>query len=221
MEKIYKYELDGVTFKLIIKYKNIRKRFFRMKMRIDNSLEISTNYGYSIDFILNILDKNKTWIIKTYEKNQKYIKYYETQNIHIDELFKKEKYLYLGKEYFSFENFTYKKFFKEKEDVLKEMYLEKVKDLFNPPMLKFKFLKGKWGSYNKAKHEITLNYYLLFFDREIINYVIDHEITHISVFNHKKEFYAELSKRCPNYLKIKERHKIMTLVSEILVAYEK
>lgn len=216
----YNYKLSDKTFRLIIKYKKSKRRYFKIRMKIDNSIEVSTNYNYDIEFINDVLNKNKNWIINSYKKHQKYIKYYEEQNIHIDELFNNEKYLYLGKEYNIINNFNYKKFFKEKEDVLYEMYVEKVENLSNPPSVKFKFLKGRWGSYNKIKHEITLNYYLLFFDEEIINYVIDHEITHILVFNHQKEFYSELSKRCPNYLKIKERLKMMTLVSEILVAYE-
>lgn len=220
MEKnVFEYKLDDEIYKLLIKYKKTKRRTFRIKMKLDNTLEIVTNYGYDLNFIYLILEKNKNWIINTKFKYDNYKKILlEKYNLDLDSLFSKRKYLYLGNEYKSIYNFNYKVFFKSNEDVLKRLYDLRILTLNNPPKLILKFLKGRWGSYNKTKHEITLNLYLLFFSEDIINYVIDHEITHINVFNHQKKFYFELSKRCINYKKLKEELKMMTLVSEILVA---
>lgn len=220
MEKnVFEYKLDNEIYKLLIKYKKTKRRTFRIKMKLDNTLEVVTNYDYDLKFIYHILDKNNNWLINTKYKYNSYKKILlEKYNLDLDNLFSKRKYLYLGNVYKSLNDFNYKKFFKSKEDVLKNLYDLKNSTLNNQPKLILKFLKGRWGSYNKTKHEITLNLYLLFFNEDIINYVIDHEITHINVFNHQKEFYYELSKRCINYKELKNELKMMTLVSEILVA---
>lgn len=66
--------------------------------------------------------------------------------------------------------------------------------------LKFRKMKSRWGSYNKAKKVITLNKWLVILPNELIDYVICHELTHHYVFNHSKEFYNQLAKLYPDYL---------------------
>ncbi len=217
------YYLDDELYKIIVKYTSKTKKTYRMKMTIDKKIEMSIYKGYDINTIIKFLDKNSDWIKSSSAKYDKYIDYLnDTLGIDISELLNAKSYLYLGKIYENNGNgFNYGLFLEEKEKkekVLTNLYKLKTFDLDNPPNLVIKKLKGKWGSYNRVKHEITLNLYLLIFDVEMINYVIDHELIHIKVFNHSKNFYYELSKRCPNYKKIKEKMKILSLVSERLVA---
>lgn len=217
-EKVLKYELDGCVYLISIQYRKSKKSFFKLRMFIDKTMEIVTNYNFDSSFIIKMLNDNKEWIKKSSERYDHIIEYFNKKNIHVSSLLKSEKYLFLGREWEN-DNFSnYKEFFCENEYVLKELYYDKTKNLEHSPELVIKALKGRWGSYNKKKHEITLNLYLLFFDEAIINYVIDHEITHIKIFNHQKEFYLELAKRCPNYMFLKKELRMMTSLTEKLVA---
>lgn len=58
--------------------------------------------------------------------------------------------------------------------------------------------KAKWGMCDNNQN-IYLNYKLLFLSHKIIDYVIMHEITHLTELNHSKNFYAELKRVLPDY----------------------
>ena len=75
------------------------------------------------------------------------------------------------------------------------------------PKIIIKDVKSKWGSYNKIKHEIIYASELMFYDEEVITYIIVHELSHILEFNHSKNFYDVVSKYCPNYKQIKNKLK--------------
>lgn len=55
--------------------------------------------------------------------------------------------------------------------------------------LEFKYLKSRWGSYNRQKNLITLNLALCKLPEKYISYVAAHEVTHIFVHNHSDDFY--------------------------------
>lgn len=57
------------------------------------------------------------------------------------------------------------------------------------PRVEYKFYKGRWGAYYPSDNKIVLNCNLVKLDEEYIKYVIFHEISHIKVPNHSKEFY--------------------------------
>lgn len=81
-----------------------------------------------------------------------------------------------------------------------EEYLPKVSHWkIKTPFLRFRFMKRRWGSYNKTTNTITLNTSLVKVSPEIIDYIIAHELCHTIHFNHSKEFYSELSKLHPTW----------------------
>lgn len=223
----FDYLLNGEIFKVFVTFENKVKKTYRIKMTIDKRIEISIYKKYDLNTIVKFLDKNQDWIKSSSQKFDKYLKYFnENFDIDVSELFSKRKYLYLGKVY---DNklgldFSYNSFFLKQEFdsmVLHKLYEKITLNYINPPKLIIKKLKSRWGSYNKKEHTITLNLYLLFFSEDIIDYVIFHELTHTLVFNHSKDFYNELVKVCPNYKSIKEKMKLLSLISERLVALEK
>ncbi len=57
----------------------------------------------------------------------------------------------------------------------------------------------KWGSCNK-KGELTFSSQLIALPNELAEYVILHEITHLSEFNHSKNFHYRLAALCPDYM---------------------
>ena len=65
-----------------------------------------------------------------------------------------------------------------------------------------KWLKNRWGICN-AKGKITLNIELIKAPKKCIEYVIVHEICHLSHLNHSKSFYILLEKHYPNWRETK------------------
>ena len=66
--------------------------------------------------------------------------------------------------------------------------------------------KTRWGSCS-AKNNISLNMNLLHLPKELIDYVLLHELVHTRVKNHGKDFWNELDKVVPNSKKIDKQLK--------------
>ena len=63
--------------------------------------------------------------------------------------------------------------------------------------LSFKWMKSRWGSCS-YKNNITLNLWMMFLPKNLKDYIILHELVHIKIKNHSKEFWIELGKICEN-----------------------
>ena len=55
-----------------------------------------------------------------------------------------------------------------------------------------------WGYCNK-KGQLVFNWQLIALPRELIEYVVNHEITHLLEFNHSINFHKRLASLCPDY----------------------
>ena len=62
--------------------------------------------------------------------------------------------------------------------------------------------RGKWGSCSE-KGEIRLNYRLTALPDELIEYVIVHELCHMRVMAHSREFWNEVHRFLPDYKELK------------------
>lgn len=60
-----------------------------------------------------------------------------------------------------------------------------------------------WGSYN-SNRQMKLNYKLLMLPRNLVEYVICHELCHSLQMNHKPKFWAAVENICPNYRKLRQ-----------------
>jgi len=69
----------------------------------------------------------------------------------------------------------------------------------NPPRVNIKKVKNYLGQYNKKNNTINLNLLLGHLSKELIEYVIIHELAHTRYMDHQKEFWSEVSKYCPYY----------------------
>lgn len=74
------------------------------------------------------------------------------------------------------------------------------------PSLYFRSAKTRWGSCCAQKASIMLNVRLIHYPRKAAEYVAAHELSHMMVQNHSKDFYDILSSVMPDY---KERRKIL------------
>ena len=61
--------------------------------------------------------------------------------------------------------------------------------------------KGRWGSCSSSK-SVSFAWRLIKYRKELVDYVIYHELSHLYVMNHSKDFYDVLAEYCPNYLEL-------------------
>ena len=64
-------------------------------------------------------------------------------------------------------------------------------------------MKSRWGSCNTCTGAITFNLELAEYDKEALKYVIAHELTHLYVRGHNREFYALLATFYPNWKEVR------------------
>ena len=73
------------------------------------------------------------------------------------------------------------------------------------PALKFRVMRGRWGSCVKKKGEITLNKMCKLLPRDCQEYVIAHEMAHLVEANHGRAFYDVLAFALPDYREREEK----------------
>ena len=80
--------------------------------------------------------------------------------------------------------------------------------------VKIKNYKSRWGACDKNKN-IYLNYKLVMLNKDLIDYVILHELCHTKYFNHQKSFHNLLSSFYKNEKLIKNELKKYTFINKI------
>lgn len=99
-----------------------------------------------------------------------------------------------------------KKFYIQETKKIVEKYLAEFRGDFSVCIegIRYKFYKSKWGSCS-AKNKLSFNAYLCSAPRDIIRYVVIHELCHIRVKNHSRKFWEQVAYYLPEY-KIKRRY---------------
>ena len=67
-----------------------------------------------------------------------------------------------------------------------------------PQKIGYRKAKRRWGSCSYANN-ISINYMILQFPKDVIGYVVLHELCHIKEKNHSKRFWNLLSSYMPKY----------------------
>lgn len=75
------------------------------------------------------------------------------------------------------------------------------------PKIEIKKYKGRWGSCFYKDNKVSFNLSLVYLDKELIDYVIVHELSHFLQANHSALFYHEIEKRLPHYKQLQKRLK--------------
>ena len=63
------------------------------------------------------------------------------------------------------------------------------------PLIEIKKYKGRWGSCFYKDNKVTFNLSLIHLPKDLIDYVIVHELAHFLQANHSHLFYQEIEKR--------------------------
>lgn len=75
-----------------------------------------------------------------------------------------------------------------------------------PSQVKLTSAKGKWGSCD-SKGLIRLNYHIAMLPSELIEYVVIHELCHLTQLNHSAKFWNYVSQFYPEYKKARKEIK--------------
>ena len=65
-------------------------------------------------------------------------------------------------------------------------------------------MKTRWGSCNIQKKRIWLNIQLAAYPRECLEYVVTHELVHLLVPGHGKEFWAYMDRFFPDWKRVRK-----------------
>ncbi|MGD9581673.1 MAG: M48 family metallopeptidase, partial [Vampirovibrionia bacterium] len=63
--------------------------------------------------------------------------------------------------------------------------------------IKFKPYRSKWGECN-SNNDISINTYLLFAPKNVLEYIIIHELAHIEMLNHSKNYWQTVDTIMPD-----------------------
>jgi len=204
----------------IVLYKTIfskRARYLRLQINHSNELEVIIPFRSSIKSVENFILQKKEWILK-HLKEKTFTKYYFFGEelgvlINYDLFLKKPQINYLNKKLIAsipsgYNSFTqddiYNVWLKHKAKVylpgrIKELS-EKIRLNFN--RITIRFQKTRWGSCSSGGR-LSFNYRLMRFRKEVIDYVIIHELCHLKEMNHSKKFWKLVEGFCPDYKKLK------------------
>lgn len=67
------------------------------------------------------------------------------------------------------------------------------------PRVVIKDQQRLWGSYSARTSSVNLNWRMLAFPPEIIEYIVVHELCHAKQLNHSRAFWNEVSQYCPDW----------------------
>lgn len=85
---------------------------------------------------------------------------------------------------------------------------------FNYNSVKIKNYKSRWGACDK-KNNIYLNYKLVMLDKNLIDYVLIHELCHTKFFSHNKDFHNLLKSFFNNEFSLRKRLKNFSNICKI------
>ncbi len=205
-----------------VKIIRTKKRIKSVLTRVRNGTpEIICPYFTSQKFLEKIISKNKEWIIRKVEedkkreyffkqlKDGKYIFFLGKKlKIHLVrnnkdkiEILKNKIFVHTSKEDTKV-NELLKKWLK---NFAGRYLLESSKKISEKIKIRFKKLniktyKARWGSCS-PNSEISLNWKLIMLPKDIIDYVITHELCHVIEPNHSKSFWSLVKSYDPDYKK--------------------
>ena len=197
-----------------------RSKSISLKIR-NGELEISCPYNTSEIFLKNLIERKKEWINKNIDRSRKNHK--KIDQISNGIITYKGEVLKLVYEKSNFEEIAVEdnelKIFYSDESKSKKLIIEWLKLQANNFLrarlsflskrisiefnsLTIKSYTARWGSCN-IKGDIFLNWKLIMLPESVIDYVLIHELAHINVPNHSREFWKLVKKKDPNYCKNK------------------
>lgn len=212
--------LAGHIYTYYVTYKKMRSIIIKIR---DGEIIVSCPYGTDRNLIEDVIQQNRAKILsdlKSYVPNISVkdgfvVLYGEkvpliVRDLGMDRCVLHERglYVYSGNVEKAFSAYAH-------EEVYRYTYrktAEYLKKYFYHPMpeIVVKKYRGRWGSCYYNKNRISYNESLIHVEKELIDYVVMHELCHFLEANHSPAFYRELAARMPDYKwrqeRLKEKH---------------
>ena len=202
-------ELLGKEYPYTVKYKNIRSLIIKVEK---GELVVSSSPYFTKPEIEAFMIKNERKLVKQLESYEPYLSveqgyvtlYGVRYPLIINDLHKLKCELYNGKFYIYTKN-VQSAFEAYAKDQIYHYTVNKIREYLSlyfdhqMPEVVVKKYKGRWGSCYYEKNLITFNLSLIYIEKELIDYVVMHELCHFLEANHSSRFYYELGLRMPDY----------------------
>lgn len=212
-----KIRLDDKDIYYQVFYKNNKNMYLRIK---DNKIIITCNKAITKDKIEAFIKNNETGILNKIKSIQKKVPLYNSEAFLLfgktyDIQYKTNE---LRNQYRIVEDTIYISFasddFNEMfiETIYKQELIKKMKTIFeaekpalskyfdvNNLVFKAQLMKSRFGSCIPSKKTIKLNTILARFSPIYTRTILIHEMIHLKVHNHQKDFYTYIDHFVPNY----------------------
>ena len=215
--RIYQEEIP-----YILRYSK-KAKYLRLQIKSGKELELIVPRGLELKEAENFLIKKTEWIKKHLKKNgdngKKYLLW--GREIRVSQSYqlfiKRHKIYFSGNELKivspSGANGSIKNLYENWLKHLSKTYIpqrtsglaEKLGFKINKVTIRSQ--KTRWGSAS-ARGNLSFNFRLMMYRKEVIDYVIIHELCHLREMNHSKKFWLNVEKYCPNYKSLRHELKM-------------
>ena len=203
--------LNNKEYEVEVIRKNNKNTYIRIK---EGKILITTSYFTSNNTLKKIIEQNQKSIQKMIEKKEKQEtrkEYFYLLGVPYKIIIKEEKIAIDKTKKIvitpSLEELENK--IKEESLIIYKSHLEQYYHNFHEPIpypkLKIRKMTSRWGVCNTKTNTITLNLELMHYELDCLDYVIVHELSHLIVPNHSKDFWNIVSKYYPNYKEIRKK----------------
>jgi predicted metal-dependent hydrolase len=196
-----------------------RRNSKNIRMRIDDSgiVKVSLPFYTPYIFAKKFIGDNIKWIENKLEKisSQKNKYFYFGEPIKLTKkiitnikgfnyiLNEKELIIEVRNDSYSTEDLFIKWLRKKAQEYIPKRVEEYSKEYgFQYNLIKIKNLNSRWGSCSSKKN-LSFNLKLMYFNSNIIDYVIVHELCHLQEMNHSAKFWRLVESIIPNYKEYK------------------
>lgn len=217
----FEIEFENKKYKSIIKT-NKKSKYIRLKITEDLIFVFTINYLISMNDIKYFLQVYKTAISERLNKIQNATFFNPLNNV-ISLLGKEHKLEIVStknnnKYEIGYKNITlYLRSDEDKEKVIRKILKKEAekyiiprayelakKNNFEVNEIKIKWMIGCWGNCRKLSKKILFSSKLIAYPKEVIDYVIFHELCHLIEANHSSNFWNLVSHFCPWYKSAKK-----------------
>ena len=174
-----------------------------MRIVKNGDIHVSAPFGISKKAVLKFIDENREWMEKARERQ---LKREETKQ----EFYGK---LPIGTKKSRMEAVQ------KLEEIIAPMIERHTREMgVMPETISYRATKSKWGSCNCKTKEICFSLYLLLLPKWCVEHVVVHELAHLIVPNHSREFYDIMDKHFPLWREARaetKRHIILQRTSSL------
>ncbi|WMJ82219.1 SprT family zinc-dependent metalloprotease [Clostridium sp. MB40-C1] len=226
-----KINYEGIEIEFQAIYR--KRKTLKISVKPDCTVEVVVPSGIKEEYIKEIVLKRAQWILKKreyFEKNspRTILMNYVSGESHrylgneykINIVFAKKNSVILEKSniYIYSQNSTdgdynkklLYKWYRENAEIefgrlFEECFKKFTEYNFTKPTWSIRKMKRRWGSYRPYKNHVTLNLELIKEEKDLIEYVIIHELCHIKHPNHSRRFYEFMDEILPKWRERKKR----------------